>query len=76
MTIYKRSRIVDVVMYKRDSRYTRRFMSFDDAYVKTSVHRIVVLIFKHVLALLLTIINHIYDFSSIISFYIISSFCF
>ena len=76
MTICRRSQIVDVVMYKRDNRYIRRFIFFDDAYVKTSVHRIVALTFKHVLTLLLTIINHICDFSSIISSYIISLFYF
>ena len=76
MTICKRSRIINVAMYKRDSRYIRRFMSFDDACVKTFIHRIIALIFKHALTLFLTIIDHIYDFSSIISFYIISSFCF
>ena len=76
MTICRRSRIVDVVMYKRDNRYTRRFMSFDDVYVKTSTHQIIVLTFEHILTLLLTVIDHIYDFSLIISSYIIFFFCF
>ena len=76
MTFCRRSQVVDVVMYKRDNRYTRRFMSFDDVCVKTSVHRIVALTFKHALTLLLIIINYICDLSLIISFYIISLFCF
>ena len=76
MTICRRSRIVNVVIYKRDSRYIRRFMFFDDVCVKTSAHRIVALTFKHALILFLTIIDHICDFSSIISSYIISLFYF
>ena len=76
MTICKRSRIVNVVIYKRDNRYTRRFMSFDNACVKTSVHQIIALAFEHALTLLLTIIDYICDLSLIISSYIISLFCF
>ena len=76
MTICRRSRIINVVIYKRDNRHIRRFMSFDNAYVTTSVHRIIVLIFDHALTLLLTIIDHICDLNSIISFYIIFIFCF
>ena len=38
MTICKRSRIVNVIIYKRDNRYTRRFMFFDDVYVKISAY--------------------------------------
>ena len=76
MTIYKRSRIVNVAMYKRDNHYTRRFMFFNDVCVKTSAHRIIILIFKYALTLLLTIIDHICNLSSIILFYIIFLFCF
>ena len=76
MMICRQSRIVNVVMYKRDNRYIRRFMSFDDVCMKISVHRIIALTFEHALTLLLTVIDHIYDLSSIISFYIISSFYF
>ena len=76
MMICRRSRIVNIIMYKRDSYYIRRFIFFDDADVKTSVHRIVALIFKHALTLLLTVTDYIYDFSSIISSYIIFFFYF
>ena len=76
MTIYQRSQIIDIVIYKCNNRYICRFMFFDNAYMKTSAHRIVILIFEHALTLLLTIINHICDLSSIISFYIIFLVCF
>ena len=76
MTICRRLQIVNVIMYKRDNRYICRFMFFDDVYVMISAHQIVALIFKHVLILFLTIIDYIYDFNSIILFYIISFFIF
>ena len=76
MTICRRLLIVDVVIYKRDNNYTRRFMFFDDVCVKIFVYRIVALTFKHALTLLLTIIDYICNFSSIISFYIIFLFYF
>ena len=76
MMICRRSRIVNVAMYKRNNRYTRQFMFFDNACVKTSAYQIVALTFEHVLTFLLTVLDHIYDFSLIISSYIISLFCF
>ena len=72
----KRSRIIVVAMYKRNNHYTRRFIFFDDVCVTTFIHWIIALIFKHALNLFLTVIDHIYNFSSIISFYIIFLFCF
>ena len=76
MTICKRSLIINVAIYKRDNCYIRRFMFFDNVCVKTSVHRIIALTFKHALILFLTIIDYICDLNSIISSYIIFLFYF
>ena len=43
---------------------------FDNVCAKSSAYQIVILIFKHILILLLTIIDHKYDFNLVISFYI------
>ena len=49
---------------------------FYNACAKSSARQIIVSTFEHVLILLLTIIDHKYDFNLIISLYIKSSSCF
>ena len=43
---------------------------FDNVYATLSARQIVILIFKHILILFLTIIDHKYDFNLILSLYI------
>ena len=49
---------------------------FDNACAKLSARQIIVSTFKHILILLLTIIDHRYDFNLVISLYIKSFSCF